>query len=345
MALIGVGKTSVSLKLNQNGQWYETVCQEITLTREPNVASKLSTKIYRDQITPERGDLLRLTIDEGHNQFLGVITETDKSGEWCTVTAYDQLYYLNKSRIYYTYEEKKASEVLTALIKRLALKAVDPPHIMDTEHVIPYRIEDGVSPLDIIQTAIDITYANTGKRFYLWDDAGNICLHSEEWLKDQPNIIVSMGYIESYSYKEDMNDIVTTVTVIGDATQDDEGNGERTLYIKTNDELEKKYGTIEYSEKLGEGEDGEAKAQSLLDGRAKENRKLTVSGCQGDITVRGGTPVYVDFFSQDNREYIRGWFRTQSVTHRIKAGHHTMDLDLMEIEMYDNWGDRSIGKG
>lgn len=348
MALFDVGKTHISLKLYQNNRWYETVCQDITLTREPDVAAKLTTKIYRDAITAERGDLLRLTIDEGHNQFLGVITDTDKSGPWCSVTAYDQIYYLNKSKIYYTYENKKASEVVTELGKRLNLKMVDPPHIMDTEYVIPYRVEDGTSPLDIIQTALDLTYANTGKKFYLWDDCGNLCLHSEEWLMQQTTGLVSMEYIENYSYKENMEDIITKVTIKSEVQKDDETTGEkageRKFYTLENEAYSDKYGTIEYTDSLGDGENEEVKAQSILDQHVDEGRSLSISGCQGDIVVRGGTPVFVDFFSKDNKEYIRGFFKTNSVTHNFKAGHHTMDLDLSLIEMYDDWTDRDIGK-
>lgn len=348
MAIFGIGKTKVSLKLYQRGTWYETVCQEITLTREPNVASKLTTKIYRDSISADEGDLLRLTIDEGHHQFLGVITDVDLSGPWCTVTAYDQIYYLNKSKIYYSYESKTASQVLLSLRQRLNLKMVDPPHVMDTEYVIPYRIEDGSTPLDIIQTALDITYANTGKKFYIWDDAGNLCLHSEEWLMQHANIIVSMAYIENYNYKKDFHDLVTKVTVMSEVQKDDEitgeNKGERTFYTAESTPLSELYGTIEYSDKLNDGENGNVKAQTILDERSKVNRRLSITGCQGDILVRGGTPVYVDFFSQDNREYIRGFFKTESVTHHIKGGHHTMDLDLTIIEMYDNWSERTIHK-
>lgn len=348
MALFGIGKTHVSLKLYQNEKWYETVCQEITLTREPNVAAKLTTKIYRDAITAERGDLLRLTIDEQHHQFLGVITESEKSGPWCTVTAYDQLYYLNKSKIYYTYEAKTASQVLLSLRERLGLKMVDPPHVMNTEYVIPYRIEDGSTPLDILQTALDLTYANTGKKFYIWDDCGNLCLHSEQWLMQQANLLISMEYITDYSYREDMNDIITKVTIMSEVSKDDETTGEkkgtRTFYTAEDAALANKYGTIEYSEKLSEGENGDVKAQTILKEHNSENQRLSISGCQGNIVVRGGTPLFVDFFSVDNKEYIRGYFKTESVTHHIKAGHHTMDLDLSLIEMYNDWTDREIGK-
>lgn len=344
MALFGIGKTKVSLKLFQNGKTYEAVCKDITLTRQPNAASRLTTSIRRDQITAECGDLLKLTIDEQHNQFFGVITDTSKSGVWCDVTAYDQIFYMNKSHISYIYEQTTAKDLLITLTKKLGLKMVDPPHVMETDYVIPYRIEDNATPLDIILTAIDLTYKNTGKRFYLWDDCGNLCLHDEEWLMKQCHIVISMGYIEDYSYKEDMNDVVTRVKIISDKTTKDDQTGTRTLYVASNDEAQSKYGLIEYMDTLEEGENGEQKAKTILEGKNGLTISLSISGCQGDIVVRGGTPVYVDFFSQDNAEYIRGFFRTESVTHHIGSGYHTMDLELSIIEMYNNWDDRDIGK-
>lgn len=344
MALFGIGKTKVLLELIRDGTAYQTVCQDITITREPNVASRLTTKIYRDQITAECGDILRLTIDEQHHQFMGVITETNKSKEWCSVTAYDQIYYLNRNHIYYSYEEKTASEVLKEIVQKEELKMVDPSQVMDCSYVIPYRIEDNVTPLDIITTALDLEYKHTGVRFFLWDDCGNICLHTEEWLKDQPHIVISMGFIEDYNFGEDMNDIYTKITVVSQTNSDDESEGERTFYTAEDEERKERYGLLEYPTTLGQDENGDELAQKLLEQYSKINQHLTISGCQGDIVVRGGTPVFVDFYGKDNKEYIRGFFRTESVTHYIKAGHHTMDLSLSLIEMYDDWSDRAVGK-
>lgn len=342
MALYGVGKTKVLLRLNQNGSWYETVCRDITITREPNVASRLTTSIRRDEITAEVGDILMLTLDDQHNQFMGVITDTVKDGIWCDVTAYDQIYYLNKSKGYMAYEEKTASQLLIEITKQQGLKMVDPPHVMDTGYVIPYRVEDGVSYLDMITTALDLTAKNTGERFFLWDDCGNLCLHNEEWLKDNPNIIISFGFIEDYSYTESMEDMYTRVNVVSEVNDADNESGKRTVYTADDEAQQKRYGLMEWQEVLGERENGDFKAQSILKAKNFVTHKLSVSGCQGDITVRGGTPVYVDFFSRDNGEYIRGWFRTESVTHRIKGGHHTMDLDMTIIDMYDDWGTREM---
>lgn len=341
MALYGIGKTKVDLKLIQKGKSYETVCRDITIQRDPGVASKLSTSIYRDAITAEVGDLLLLTIDDSHQMFKGIITETDKSGKWCQVTAYDQIYYLNKSHIYYTYEEKTASDVVKEIASREQLTIGD---VMSCSYTIPYRIEDNVTPLDIINAALELEYKNTGVRFFLWDDFGKLCLSTEEALKDKPHIVISMGFIENYNYGEDMNDIYTKITIVSEVTSDEESKGERNFYTAENSELLEKYGLLEYAATVDQDQSGDQVAQKLLEQYSKINIHLTVNKCQGDVEVRGGTPVFVDFYGKDNLEYIRGFFRTESVTHTISEGYHTMDLDLSLIEMYNDWSDRAVGK-
>lgn len=341
MAVYGIGKTRVDLKLIQKGKSYQAVCRDITVQREPGVASRLTTSIYRDAITAEVGDLLLLTIDDSHQMFKGIITETDKSGKWCQVTAYDQIYYLNKSHIYYSYEEKTASDVVSEIASREQLTLGD---VMSCSYTIPYRIEDNVTPLDIINTALELEYKNTGVRFFLWDDFGKLSLSTEEALQEKPKIVISMGFIEDYSYGEDMNDIYTKITVVSQVNSDDESEGERTFFTAENSELEEKYGLLEYATTVDQDQNGDQIAQKLLEDYSNINRHLSIQKCQGDVEVRGGTPVFVDFYGKDNLEYIRGFFRTESVTHSISEGHHTMDLDLSLIEMYDNWSDRAVGK-
>lgn len=345
MARYGIGNSKIVLRLLQNGKWYEVACKdEITITREPNVASKLTTSIRRSEITAERGDIVHLILDDDHHQFQGMITSTQKSDIWCEITAYDQLYYLNKNKAYYSYENKRADELWIEIAKMTGLKMTDPPQVMTTKYTIPSRVENGVSYLEMMTTALDLTLKYTGERFFIWDDAGNLCMHSEEWLAAQTKVRISMGYIEDYSYSEDIEDLYTKVTIRSSNSSTAEGEGTSQNYVAEDKDLQARYGVIEYTASLGEYENGDFVAKHTLKEKSKETKKLTISGCQGDIVVRGGSPVYVDFFSDDFREFIRGWFRTDSVTHHLGKAHHTMDLTLSEIEMYDDWTVRGIGR-
>lgn len=343
MALTNLGSQDIRIQLlkHDTGIWYDAVVKDgVDITREPNVASSLTCEIYRDGITAERGDVVKFVLDGGHNQFLGQIRKTSKSGHWCSITAYDQIHILNKSETNYVYENQTATEVIDYVAKANNLAMTDPPHLMDSEYKIPVRVEE-TTWLDIIHKAIDLTAQNANKYFYLWDDCGNLCFHSEKWLSEESHILVSGGFLTDYSYDEDDADLYTQVTAIEEVKKENEEEAERKYTVVKNEELERIFGTINKNIKVGEGENPNVVAQNKLQEVEQTKVSLSLSGCQGDITVRGGSPVRVDFFSEDNMEYIRGWFRVKSVTHHFNAGYHDMDLTCNLIKMVDNWDERS----
>lgn len=343
MALNPIGSQDIKVKLLKytTGKWYDCAVKDsVDITREPNVASVLSCEIYRDEITAERGDVIKFVLDGGHNQFLGQIRKTHKSGAWCSVTAYDQIHILNKSETSYVYENKTATEVVSYVAQANNLAMVNPPHLMDSEYQIPVRVEE-TTWLDIIHKAIELTAQNANKYFYLWDDCGNICFHSQKWLAEHSHIIASGGYITDYGYDEDDTDIFTQVTAIEEVNKSNEGEAEKKFTVVKNEGLEKIFGTINKNVNVQEGENPTVVAQNLLNEIDLTSVSLSVSGCQGDVTVRGGTPIRADFYSEDNMEYIRGWFRVESVKHHFQAGYHDMDLTCSLIKMVDNWDTRS----
>lgn len=343
MALTRIGAQDIVLKLlktDTNKWYYAAVKDEITLTREPNVAAVLKCDIFRDEITAENGDVVKLILDQQHFQFLGVIKETEKDGPWCHITAYDQIEILNKSECHYTYENLTASQVVLYVAEANHLAIKNPPHVMDSKYQIPARVEDSTW-LDVIHKAIELTAENTGLNYYLWDDCGNLCFHSEKWMAEQPHITISEGYLTGYNYGEDASDIFTQATAVEEVNDSNEAEGGRKETITKNDRLEKKYGTINKNIKVEEGENPAQLSQTALEQLQDISIKLSLTGVQGDIVVRGGTPVRVDFFSQDNKEYIRGWFRVKSVTHHLAGGYHSMDLDCELIKMLNDWDDRN----
>lgn len=342
MALSQIGAQDIVLKLYKadNGKWYDLVVKDgIDITREPNVAASLTCDVLRDHITAENGDVVKFVLDGGHNQFLGAIRKTQKSKEWCKITAYDQINILNKSEGYYSYEDKTASEIVEYVAKASGMMMLSPPHIMDSEYKLPAKVEE-TTWMDMIHNAIEATIENTGKYFYLWDDCGNLCFHSRKWLADESHILVSGGYITDYTLDEDTTDVITQVTAVEETKKENEEKGERKLTVVTNDDLVKKFGTINKDVKVGEGENAANLAETTLKDLQNRAFSISISGCQGDITVRGGTPIKVDLYSVDNMEYIRGWYSVDSVTHHFKAGYHDMDLRCTLIKPIDNWDSR-----
>lgn len=335
MALFGIGKNRVSLKLQQGSKVYElAVIGEITLTREINTASKLTATIVRDHITPEMFDSVALVVDDFHQQFYGWIQETNKHGKTCEIICYDQLFFFNSEKRSLIYENMTATQLLEKLCVESGAGMLDPSPFMDTGYSIPYRIEDNVSLLQMVQTALDITETYTGVKWYLWDDYGAMMLTNADWLAGETTVVCSLGYLEDYNYKENTDGFFNDITIVKPikASDDDNSATIRTLTASTISREGK------FSEKfeIGEEENIDHVANQILKNHGDYNRELTISSCQGDITVRGGTPVPVDFYSRDRMEYIRGWFTCQSVTHHIST-HHTMDLTLKCLIMYDAW--------
>ena len=350
MAPLGLEKSEISLRLIQNGKVYQVVVKEkITITRERNAASKLSCTILRDEITPEVGNALAFTLDRDHNQFYGYIVTTRKSGEWCEVEAYDQLYYMNRNKMRFSYENATATDVALRICKDRGYGVLDPPNMDNTGYAIPSRIEENVSDLTIITTALDLTYQATGMRYFIFDDFGNVCIHHDGKLAADCNLFLTRAYMEDYSYDETLDDTWTAARIeerIVDngskKTKEDNKVEIKTTTLRDEAAIEK-YGFLEAFEQLEEGENPNNKAQQILKNNAPPTRTITLSGVQGDITVRGGTPILIDMFTGERAEFIRGWFAVESVTHNFVDGCHTMDLTASLLVNLNDWGNTDPG--
>ena len=327
-------QNTLEVYFQQGGKVYSAAVEDaVTLQRSKNAPSMVTCTILRDEKTVEVGNLLFLRFNKGHNIFKGYVFKTEKHGRRCDITAYDQLIYMQMSKDSRTYKDKRADEVLLKLIDDFKLHALDPPQIANTKYKIPERVEDNVSLLDMTINALDLTAKNGGGRYWLWDDYGSITLHREDMMAVTTSF-ASQGYIENFNYVEDLSETYTVVKVRKDKDKDDKSKD----YIEENKDLIASFGRIQYYEKAEKDEDGAKKAKSLYKELSQIKRTFTLSGVQGDVRVRGGSPYYVDFFNQDRAEYIRGWYRVNSVTHHFKDSTYTMDMDVTLIGDMDERG-------
>lgn len=337
MSLTEAGKCTYQLLLVQNGKVYNCVVKDkITITREKNAASKLSCSILRDSITAEVGNELAFILDEHHNQFKGYIVTTRKSGIWCDVEAFDQLYYMNRNKMRFSYENLTAGQVADRICRDRQYGILDPPMFADTKYVIPSRNEENVSDLTIITTALDLTFQNTGYRYYIWDDYGSINITHDGDLAAMANLWVTAAYIENYSYTETL-DNKWSATRVEKQVSTDGSQGSVETYTAKNDTAIERWGFLENFDTAQNDENGQNKAIQMLENDLPVGISLSLTGVQGNITVRGGTPILVDFFTGERREFIRGWFCVDSVTHNIENGMHTMDIECSMLVNLNDW--------
>lgn len=329
----------VKVRLRRDVGIIECVVKDgVTLTRDMNVASKLSCTIRRDAISPEKGDIIELLLDN-KNMFTGVIITTQKQPDWEVVEAYDSLWYLARSTAgTYNYQNQTASTLARMIAGSLNLnnnRLVE----TDTGYKLPFHSEQNATYLDIIVNALEETKHATGIRWYIFDDNGALVIQETGWLSGQVNVHVFTSCIESYSFGEDLGKITTEVQVNYQGKQSGlpDGDDVTLTVVARNPDQWKRYGRLVDVETAQQGENPQQKANQLIKERSEDIRTLSVTGCQGDPNVRGGSPIWVDLFDREYQEYIRGWFRVDSVTHNFNGGFHTMDLETTLITMSSDW--------
>lgn len=103
-----------------------------------------------------------------------------------------------------------------------------------------------------------------------------------------------------------------------------------------------KYGYHVYRDTLEEGENPDNKVETLYEQHCMPERTINLNKVFGEPNVRGGSVILIDFFTNDRKEYIRGWFRVDSVSHSINEGTYTMDIQATLIHMFDNYAQTAI---
>lgn len=345
MALLGIGKSKVDIRVGkyQGSPYKLAIIGDVTLTRSINASSCLKFTCLRDKITPEKGEFIAFRLDDVHDVFYGTIENTVKHSKTIDVTCYDQIYFLANNTYTQNYGSLTASDLVIRMCDDFGFSIMDVPNIANTEYVIPDIILQSSNLLDVIVDALNITYKNTGKRFYLYDWFNNLCLDSgdnPETLKIS-TLKITHTTCKSYSYTEPLEGFFDKIVV----HTPEEDQAERKTVEVQNDELVSRFGQRCYDTKINDKENADNVANTLLEDKSRMNYKLSVSQAYGDIRVFGGASVYVDFFSNglpDQREYIRGWFRVNNVTHTFSKGTHFMDFEADLLSMDDDWDTTAI---
>ena len=142
-------------------------------TERRSTPGKLTFKVVKDDIINfQEGAAVRLKVD-GKPVFFGfVFSKKRDKDQIITVTAYDQLRYLNNKDTY-VYENKTAAQFIKMIAADFSLNVGT---IEDTPFVIASRVEDNTSLFDMIENALDLELQNNGNMYILYDDFGKLTL-------------------------------------------------------------------------------------------------------------------------------------------------------------------------
>lgn len=292
-------------------------------TKRSGTPGKLTFKVVKDGIIDfSEGSAVRMRVD-GINAFFGfVFSQNRDKDQIITVTAYDQLRYL-QNKDTYVYENKTASQLIRMLAADFSLNVGT---IEDTGFVIASRVEDNTSLFDMIENALDLTLQNTKEMYVLYDDFGKLTLKGlSSMYVGGPGacLMVDESTGENFEYTSSIDsDTYDKVKL----TYDNEETGKREVYISQDGTNMGKWGVLQYYDTLSKGENGAAKADALLSLYNKKTRKLRIKKAFGDVRVRGGSMIVVNLALGDMS--LKNFMMVEEVTHTFKLDEHFMDLTL-----------------
>lgn len=293
-------------------------------TERRSTPGKLTFNVVKDDIINfSEGSAVRLKVD-GNKVFFGwVFKKKRDKDQIITVTAYDQLRYL-QNKDTYVYENKTASQVITMIANDFSLNLGT---IENTSFTIESRVEENTSLFDIIENALDLELTNKKEMYVLYDDFGQLTLKNISSMYVGDN---SSGYLmideetgENFEYTSSIDDDTYNKVKL---TYDNEDSGVREVYVSQDSSNINKWGILQYFDTLSEGENGQTKADALLSLYNSKTRNLKITNAFGDCRVRAGSMVVVNLNLGDMT--VKNFMMVEKVVHKFKLDSHFMDLTL-----------------
>lgn len=288
------------------------------------VPAKLTFRVLKDDaLNITEGNAVTFQVNN-EVVFKGYIFKKSRNKDGkIAVMAYDQLRYF-KNKDCYVYKDKTASEVVRMICDDFKLETGD---IADTVYKIPVRVEKDKTLMQIINTALNLTYIYTEKHtlFELYDDAGKIVVKPHEAMK--LDTYIDGETMEDFTYESSIDkDTADVVKVVREAP-----NGSGKALVKTgviqDDEHIKEWGRLQFlylpDDKVVNAMD---RAKRMIALKNRKTRDIKLKHVLGDIRVRGGSGVYLKYNFGDIS--LDNYVMVESVTHIFENGLHTMDLDL-----------------
>ena len=303
---------------NGNKVFIPVVQEDITWqTERKGSPGKLTFKVHLDEsLDITEGNAVRFKWN-GSNIFYGFIfsKKMDKN-RIITVTAYDQLRYLNNKDTY-VYENKTAGEVIQMICSDFQMQTGS---IEDTGFKIASRVEDNQTLFDIIHNALDATMENQKYMYVMYDDFGKVTLKGLDNMR--LNLLIDEETGENFDYQSSIDENTYNRIKL---VYDNEDSGQRDVYIAQDSSNINNWGVLQYYT-LQKGENGQSKVDALLSLYNKKTRKLTIKNALGDVRVRAGSMVVVIMDLGDVK--LKNLMLVETCKHTFKLDEHMMELKL-----------------
>ncbi len=313
-------KFNFEIKIRNKGiEYIPLVVEGATLTTNyRGVPAELNfTVVKTDNLNFVEGNSVTL-VHNGVKMFDGFVFEKQRSDDFTiSVKAYDRLRYFQcRDNIEFT--DKPASKYIEYIAERVQMNSYS---LEDTGYVLPGKVEESTSYIDMIMKALDTTKKLTGEEYVFYDDNGTLTLKNVKSLVT--DCYIDANCMQSYSYTTSIDkDTYTQVRVVkSNGREKDEQE-----YVAIDEENKKRWGTLVYYEQMTDNENTVAKAKELLKQHSRKTVTLSLKDVFGRPEIRAGNSVYVNLALGDMN--VSQHLLVTRCTHTFNHCEHFMQLDL-----------------
>lgn len=292
---------------------------EWTTARVGSAGKLTFTIVKHGEIMVHEGDQVRFSA-YGKSYFLGYVFKKEKKQEKITITCYDMLRYL-KAKQSYNFKGKKLADVVHQIAQEFYLTVGD---LADTGYVMPAKIYEEKTLLDIITDCIRVSTIATGKSYVLFDDIGRLSIKELAAMKSRYQLSGD-DLVTNYTYTTSIDDSYNYVKLV----KPNKKSGKGDAYVEQDSSKIKAWGKLQYYEKVDEDANEaqiKEKARNLLRYYAQTGRKLNLSAVGVD-DIRAGSMVQVDIPNLGDIS-LKKTLLVNKCTHKWTSNSHTMELEM-----------------
>lgn len=248
------------------------------------------------------------------------ISESEKNE--IKIKAYDQLRYF-KSKDTYVFSNMTCIDIFKKICNDYNIKF---NVIATTNYILEQRIHDNKTLADIVQFGFDRTIIDTKKWLFMRDNFGT--LEVLDINSEKTKIVIGdESLLSTYSLERSIEESYNQVKLI----REDKEKKKREIYITKDSNNIKKWGLLQFSEKVDEKmNDAQIKerADALLKKYNKVNKTLNLGDCIGDFRVKAGTGVVIAIKALEGKIPYEKYALVTKVKHTISNCKHIMNLEV-----------------
>lgn len=311
----------------------------VTLTRGRNlVPAKLTFKVPKDDVLDfTEGNAVAFKVNDTA-VFNGYVFEKSHDKDnIISVMCYDSLRYL-KSKDCLVYKNKTASELIKEICSDYKLPVDDSTGGFADTQVKISHVEDNKSLADIIMYAINYTeiYGKGHPIYECYSDCGKICLKNIMSDALTLDVMIDADVTENYTYRTSIDkETYDIVKVIREAPGDKGKSLVKTGEVRDDSNVEA-WGHLQYLIRPDTKDTTPIEqAKRFLTLHDCKTREMHLKNVIGDVRVRGGSRVFVNFDFGDIK--VSSYLMVTNVTHNFTQNFHGMDIDLYYPEPAGAW--------